>query len=75
MMQSINDKPERFVDPIEQAERLEFGVLTGDDFGEEEGRTSYLEEDIATMKRQNFAASHLKNQSHARKIGKTSRQG
>jgi hypothetical protein len=75
-MASINDKPEKFVDPIEQAERMYEGMLTGEEFGDEDedARVSYLHEDVADMKRQNFAASHLKNQTHSRKAGRSTRQ-
>lgn len=49
-------------------------MLTGEEFNEdEEALINYLQEDIAYLKRQNFAASHLKNQSHGRKMGRTTK--
>ena len=32
LMSTINDRPEKFVDPIEQAERMYEGMLTGEEF-------------------------------------------
>jgi hypothetical protein len=76
LVQTINDKPEKFVDPLEQADRMEQDIFySSEGESDEEANNYHLLEDVIDLKKRNLNASLVRNMPNSKKPARQTKPG